>query len=154
MRAARFMLARARVRPERRGRWRRWISLFSASLCLPFHCCWRRFLYLCAMLDYRWLFNIRAWKTCHSLGPRFSVIDLRKKKTKICRRNSPSVAVNTFCGACIYFHIITSICAISLQGGFLNVNSKTDNASFQERTLYPVFLRNMMCRIFLHLTRR
>lgn len=61
MRAARFMLARARVRPERRGRRGGGGSLFSLPpFVCPRHCCWRRFWYLCAMLDYRWLFNIRA----------------------------------------------------------------------------------------------
>lgn len=71
MRAARFMLARARVRLEGRGRRRWWISLFSASLCLPSHCCWRRFWYLCAMLDYRWLFNIRVRNAWRFLGRPF-----------------------------------------------------------------------------------
>lgn len=51
MRAARFMLARARVGREERGRWREeetGISLFSACLCPPSHRCRRRFLlYLC-----------------------------------------------------------------------------------------------------------
>lgn len=79
MRAARFMLARARVRPERRGRRRWWISLFSASLCLPSRCCWRRFWYLCAMLDYRWLFNIRARNACRFLGRSLSVVNPRKR---------------------------------------------------------------------------
>lgn len=118
-------------------------SLFSASLCLPFHCCWRRFLYLCVMLDYWWLFNIRAWKACHFLG-RFSLINLEKDE-KGGRDSSLSHSVNLainhvlrrahICAWILRFLYLWHICKPLW---LLNINFETNNASSRGCTVSHV----------------